>query len=61
MDTFEKTELTASVRHTERCHRSGIRIYNSESPGKEEEGEKEHKQLQSIMRFTPTQQVLGIC
>ena len=32
MDTLEKAELTASIRHIERFLKSRIPIYNSEAP-----------------------------
>ena len=34
MDTLEKTELTTSIRHTEKFLKSGIPIYHSEVPDK---------------------------
>ena len=34
MDTLEKTELTTSIRHTEKFLKSGIPIYHCEVPDK---------------------------
>ena len=56
MDALEKAELIASIRHIERYLKSGIPIYNTEVPDtagkREEEGEEEYRQLQSVIRFS---------
>ena len=57
MDTLEKAELTASIRCIGRFIKSGRPIYNSEVPdtaGKKQK-EEEHRQVQSVLRFTQTQ------
>ena len=57
MDTLENAELTALICHVARFLKSGIPIYNSEvqdMAGKKQE-EKEHKQLQSVLRFPQSQ------
>ena len=61
IDTLKKAKLTISIRHIARFFKSGILIHNSEirdtagRKTKREGGEEEHRQLQSIMRFTQTQ------
>ena len=57
MDTLEKAEPTASIRCIGRFIKSGRPIYNSEVPdtaGKKQK-EEEHRQVQSVLRFTQTQ------
>ena len=54
MNMLEKAELTTSIHHIER-------FYNLEVPnmaGKKQQ-EEEHRQLQSVMRFTQTQKSLN--
>ena len=56
INTSERVEVTASIRHIERFSKSGLAIYNSEVP--ETVGRKkgeEHRQLQSVMYFMQTQ------
>ena len=57
VDTLEKAELIASVWHIVRFLKSGILIYNSEVPDMtgRRRREEEHRQLQSVLRFTQTQ------
>ena len=55
MDTSEKAELTASIRHITIFLKLGIPIYNSDSRIRlAEKREEEYRQLQSVMRFTQT-------
>ena len=62
MDTLEKAELTASIRHIAIFLKSRIPIYNFEVPDragrKREEGE--HRQLRSVTHFTETQKICSI-
>ena len=55
VDTFEKAELTASIRHAVRFLKLGIPIYNSEIPDTAGRKARRTTQLQSVMRFTKTQ------
>ena len=50
MNNLDKAELAASVRHVQRF---AIRKYETRLTEKREE--KEHRQLQSVLRFTQTQ------
>ena len=58
MGTLKKTEITTSIRHIAIFLKSGIPFRISKSRirlvEKQEEGE-EHRQFQSVMRFTQTQ------
>ena len=57
MDILKKTELPASICHIAIFSKSGIPIYNSDVwiQMAETREEEEHRQLQSVMRFTQTQ------
>ena len=55
--TLENAQLTATIRHIARFLKSGIPIYNTvvqDTAGKKKQQE-EHRQLQSVLRFTQTQ------
>ena len=55
MDALEKVELTVPIRHIARFLKSGIPKSQIWLAEKEEE-EEEQRLLQSILRFTQTQQ-----
>ena len=56
VDTFEKAELTASIRHAVRFLKLGIPFTIPKSRIRlVEKREEQHRQLQSVMRFTKTQ------
>ena len=59
MDTLEKADLTALIRHIQRFLKSEIPIYNSEVPGMagKKREEEEQRQLQSVMRLKRSNKV----
>ena len=61
LNISEKAEIDILIHHTERFSKSGILICSSKSWTRmaEKREKEEHTQLQSVMRFTETQQEAG--
>ena len=55
LDTLEKSELHALIRHIAKFLKSGIPASKSRIQPTEKQQEEEHKQLQIVLCFTQTQ------